>query len=160
MTVLPNVRSLSRCRTTPCWPARCGGTERGTRQLVSEGARHPEFLREDGIYLTLQDAQTYAQLIAVHLGGDVAVSSALPPGLKRASPGAKVAPSGSVWAHLRGAPYPTHRSTCLRRPPPRRGARQAISLCMDPQMIISADYNILFIALAKTQPIVVRVSCE
>jgi hydrogenase maturation factor len=48
----------------------------------AEGAGHPEFFGEDGIHLTFQGAQAYAELIAVHLGDDAAEGLATSPGPK------------------------------------------------------------------------------
>ena len=45
----------------------------------AESAGHPEFFGEDGVHLTSQGAQAYADLIAAHLGDDAAESSAAPP---------------------------------------------------------------------------------
>lgn len=45
----------------------------------AESASHPEFFGEDGVHLTSQGAQAYADLIAAHLGDDAAEGSAAPP---------------------------------------------------------------------------------
>ena len=45
----------------------------------AESAGHPEFFGEDGVHLTSQGAQAYADLIAAHLGDDAAEGSAAPP---------------------------------------------------------------------------------
>jgi hypothetical protein len=45
----------------------------------AESAGHPEFFGEDGVHLTSQGAQSYADLIAAHLGDDAAEGSAAPP---------------------------------------------------------------------------------
>jgi lysophospholipase L1-like esterase len=45
----------------------------------AESAGHPEFFGEDGVHLTSQGAQAYADVIAARLGDDAAEGSAAPP---------------------------------------------------------------------------------
>jgi hypothetical protein len=45
----------------------------------AESVGHPEFFGEDGVHLTPQGAQAYADLIAAHLGDDAAEGSTAPP---------------------------------------------------------------------------------
>jgi lysophospholipase L1-like esterase len=45
----------------------------------AESAGHPEFFGEDGVHLTSQGAQAYADLITARLGDDAAEGSAAPP---------------------------------------------------------------------------------
>ena len=48
----------------------------------AESAGHPEFFGDDGIHLTTEGAQAYAELIAARLGDDAAGGLAVPPGAK------------------------------------------------------------------------------
>jgi hypothetical protein len=48
--------------------------------LHAASVNHPEFFGEDGIHLTLEGAQAYADLITAYLGDNTAEGSVRPPG--------------------------------------------------------------------------------